>query len=288
MGGNVSTRMRSVTLIDNGNSSCACRPHSCKCKGPNFGEIKMPPRLEMLMDMPPVSRDTAVKHAWNSEDRSLNIFVKEDDKLTFHRHPVAQSTDCIRAKVGYERGLHVFELCWSTRQRGTHAVVGVATMDAPLHSVGYQSLIGNNEHSWGWDLGRNKIYHDSKNQSGETYPRNLASDETFVVPDKFLIVLDMEEGTLSFCVEGQFLGVAHRGLRGKKVYPIVSAVWGHCEITMKYLGGLEPEPLPLMDLCRHVIRKQMTQERLKKGRADELGLPKSVKEYLTYREHRTD
>ena len=79
----------------------------------------------------------------------------------------------------------------------------------------------------------------SKNQSGETYPRNLASDETFVVPDKFLsefsnnlealginirnvmiplsVVLDMEEGTLSFCVEGQFLGVAHRGLQGKKV-----------------------------------------------------------------------
>ena len=40
--------------------------------------------------------------------------------------------------MGYERGLHVFELCWSTRQRGTHAVVGVATQDAPLHSVGYQ------------------------------------------------------------------------------------------------------------------------------------------------------
>ena len=33
----------------------------------------------------------------------------------------------------------------------------------------------------------------------------------------FSVVLDMEEGTLSFCVEGQFLGVAHRGLRGKKV-----------------------------------------------------------------------
>ena len=50
----------------------------------------------------------------------------------------------------------------------------------------FQSLIGNNEHSWGWDLGRNKVYHDSKNQSGETYPRTLSSDETFVVPDKFL------------------------------------------------------------------------------------------------------
>ena len=61
--------------------------------------------------------------------RSYNIFVKEDDKLTFHRHPVAQSTDCIRSKIGYERGLHVFEITWSTRQRGTHAVVGVSTGD---------------------------------------------------------------------------------------------------------------------------------------------------------------
>ncbi len=59
--------------------------------------------------------------------RSYNIFVKDDDKLTFHRHPVAQSTDCIRGKVGYERGIHVFEINWSTRQRGTHAVVGVST-----------------------------------------------------------------------------------------------------------------------------------------------------------------
>lgn len=38
-------------------------------------------------------------HAWNPDDRSLNIFVKDDDRLTFHRHPVAQSTDCIRGKV---------------------------------------------------------------------------------------------------------------------------------------------------------------------------------------------
>ena len=53
------------------------------------------------------------------------------------------------------------------------------------------------------------------------------------------VVIDMDEGTLSFVVEGQFLGVAHRGLKGKKVYPIVSAVWGHCEITLKYLGGLD-------------------------------------------------
>ena len=179
--------------------------------------------------------------------------------------------------------MHVWELLWSTRQRGTHAVVGVATSDAPLHSVGYQSLVGNNELSWGWDLGRNKLYHDSKNNNGITYPALLKPDETFVVPDKFLgmftatsmlfcffynphvvlftltasfatffnllkirpcfftVVLDMDEGTLSFVVDGQYLGVAFRGLKGRKLHPIVSAVWGHCEITMKYIGGLDRE-----------------------------------------------
>lgn len=88
--------------------------------------------------------------------------------------------------MGYTKGMHVWELNWSTRQRGTHAVVGVATADAPLHSVGYQSLVGNNELSWGWDLGRNKLYHDSKNNNGVTYPTLLKPDETFIVPDKFM------------------------------------------------------------------------------------------------------
>ena len=39
------------------------------------------------------------QNAWNPDDRSLNVYVKQDDRLTFHRHPVAQSTDCIRGKV---------------------------------------------------------------------------------------------------------------------------------------------------------------------------------------------
>jgi hypothetical protein len=87
--------------------------------------------------------------------------------------------------------------------------------------------------------GRNKLYHDVKNCPGVTYPTLLKPDETFIVPDKFLVVLDMDEGTLSFVVDGQYLGVAFRGLKGRKLYPIVSAVWGHCEITMRYIGGLD-------------------------------------------------
>jgi SPRY domain-containing SOCS box protein 1/4 len=41
------------------------------------------------------------------------------------------------------------------------------------------------------------------------------------VPDKFQMVLDMDEGTLAFLVEGHYLGVAHSGLRGRKLHVIV-------------------------------------------------------------------
>ena len=53
------------------------------------------------------------------------------------------------------------KVSWPTRQRGTHAVIGVATRDAPLHAVGYQSLVGNSDQSWGWDLGRLKAFHNN-------------------------------------------------------------------------------------------------------------------------------
>ena len=49
-----------------------------------------------------------------------------------------------------------------------------------------QSLVGSNDQSWGWDLGRNKLYHNSKGgNAGQTYPSLLKEHETFVVPDKF-------------------------------------------------------------------------------------------------------
>ncbi|XP_042574650.1 SPRY domain-containing SOCS box protein 4-like isoform X1 [Cyprinus carpio] len=235
MGQKISGSIKSVDV----RGEPSYRPLRRELRGPDFFK---PARLDLLLDMPPAPYEQQLRHAWNPDDRSLNIFIKDDDKLTFHRHPVAQSTDGIRGRVGYTRGLHVWRIHWPARQRGTHAVVGVATADAPLHSVGYTSLVGSDSESWGWDLGRNKLYHNSKNRpasSAPTYPSFLEPEEAFVLPDALMVVLDMDEGTLSFMVDGQYLGVAFRGLKGKKLYPIVSAVWGHCEITMRYINGLD-------------------------------------------------
>lgn len=230
------TSSSSSSANNNNNNSL-----SSPCLGKDSADFVRPARLDQLLDMPPVERVIAERYSWSTDDRSLNIFVKEEDALTLHRHPVAQSTDCIRGKTGFTRGLHVWEMVWNTRQRGTHAVVGVATTEAILHANGYQSLVGSNEHSWGWDLGRNKAMHDTKTCPAVTYPHHVGVDENFVVPDSFLCVLDMDEGTLAFVVDGQYLGIAFKGLRGKKIYPIVSAVWGHCEITIRYIGGLDRE-----------------------------------------------
>lgn len=206
-------------------------------------DCQMPARLQYLLDMPQCSYETQLKHSWNPDDRSLNIFVKELDPLTLHRNPVAESVDCIRAKQCYTKGIHLFELSWNSRQRGTHAIIGVGTDKTALQCFGYQSLIGSNNDSWGWDLGRNRKYHNTKNSGvpPPIYPKALKPDENFIVPDRFQMCLDMDEGTLSFLVDGQYLGTAFRGIKGQKVYPIVSAVWGHCEITLKYVNGLNCE-----------------------------------------------
>ena len=97
--------------------------------------------------------------------------------------------------------------------------------------VGYQSLIGSSMHSWGWDLGRCKAYHNSDQDPGRSYPLH---EQSYPAPDRFLMVLDMDLGTLSFVAKGKYLGVAHTGLRGKAVFPTVSSVWGHCEVRFPF------------------------------------------------------
>ena len=102
---------------------------------------------------------------------------------------------------------------------------------------GYRSLIGSNRESWGWDLGRNKLLHDCMRNPPRIYPR-LLKDDVFVLSDTIRVVLDMDEGTLAFMADDVYLGEAFTGLKGLTLFPIVSAVWGHCAIRIRYLNTL--------------------------------------------------
>ena len=83
--------------------------------------------------------------------------------------------------------------------------------EAPLHCIGYHTLVGQNEHSWGWDLGsigKKMTYHNIIKNPGTTYPmldpkiqnrslknclrkffqtnQQLYNEKKLIIPDKFL------------------------------------------------------------------------------------------------------
>uniref|UniRef100_A0A0N4ZKM1 B30.2/SPRY domain-containing protein n=1 Tax=Parastrongyloides trichosuri TaxID=131310 RepID=A0A0N4ZKM1_PARTI len=249
-------------------------------------DVCCPYKFRKIKDAGLPSQAVMEEHAWNPNDRSLNIFVKDDDPLTLHRHPVAQSTDCIRGKIGYSSGFHVWQIIWPLRQRGTHAVIGVATSEAKLHAAGYTSLIGSSKDSYGWDIVRLKCSHDGKKKNQWDYPNDDWENfggvgESFTVPESIYCILDMDEGYMAYATDEEYLGVAFRNLRGKTLFPIVSAVWGHCEITIKYMGGLAPEAPSLLSTCRKTIRKHFGKKNMHK--IVDLNLPLGCVDYLTYK-----
>ena len=80
MGALASRGMKHVKSDGNGNIEREDKPAKAV---PCF--LPVPAELQLVMDRPVASRAIQLRHAWNPNDRSLNIFVKEDDEFTFHR-----------------------------------------------------------------------------------------------------------------------------------------------------------------------------------------------------------
>ena len=218
----------------------------------------LPQKVAALLTSPPVSRTEAEAHAWNPDDRSANVELKVDDLFTMRRRPVAQSTDCVRGKTGYSSGSHLFRITWPTRQRGTHAMVGVGTLMAEVQAEGYKGLLGDTANSWGWDLGRKQALHAGQHSAGGSlFPLSLEHHHQWTIPDEFHMILDMDAGTLAWFADNQYLGVSHRNIQGE-VFPMVSTVWGHCEVSLVYLGSSSSSlVLPLKTLAKVEVLKAL-------------------------------
>lgn len=166
--------------------------------------------------------------AWSQTDHSKNIKIK-DDCLTLHRNPIAQSTDGVRSKNGFKSGQHYFVVIFHGPELGSAALVGVCTKEAPIHSQGYVPLLGQSPYAWAWDLSKKILRHN--NQELGSY------GEAVNMQKKIGMLLDMDEGTLEFDLEGVYLGIAFSGLpRNTCLYPAISAVYGNTEISLIYYG----------------------------------------------------
>lgn len=145
-------------------------------------------------------------------------------------------------------------------------------------------IVGSDDQSWGWDLNQNKVYHS--NHLGVKHPSILKPYEYLIIPDKFLMVLDMDKGTLGFIVDNQYLGDAFQGPNGQKLYPIVSTARSNCDITLKYIGGLDFVSLTLQDMCRLVIRKTFVRKHLREC-IEHSELPRIIKSFMLQGDNKT-
>ena len=60
---------------------------------------------------------------------------------------------------------------------------------------------------------------------------------------------------------------------------MVSTVWGHCEVKLRYLGGLDGGVVDLQELTRGAIRNAIGRSELE-NQVEQLSLPTKLKNYL--------
>ncbi|XP_030630821.1 SPRY domain-containing SOCS box protein 2 [Chanos chanos] len=233
-------------------------------------------RLAVLLDSPSVPLSDP-RSQWSPFHMSPNMHVC-DSGSGVCRTRVEQSSDAARGAVGVKSGLHVWEILWEPGQRGTHALIGVSTKHCPLQMSGYTALVGADAQTWGWELSSNQLWHSGW-QVGQ-YP---VGDETWQgplkVPERVLVVVDVDAGMLGYAVNSSFLGVAFRGLpRGEELYPAVSCVWGGARVRLRYLSGMGRDPPSLLSLCRLSVRQTMGTDR--QTQTDRLPLPRALQHHL--------
>ncbi|XP_037641187.1 SPRY domain-containing SOCS box protein 4 isoform X1 [Sebastes umbrosus] len=252
-------------------------------------------RLAVTLNSSPVVPGDSRSH-WSSVHRSPH-FLLSTCKQEVTRSPVELSSDGVRAEMGVKSGLHVWEVLWSANHRGSHAVMGISRQSCPLQASGYNVLIGGDSQSWGWELKTNQLWHAG--QSLGLYPgkrkrcrseavedfrtKSSTSSHTKVtplpIPERVLLVLDADAGTLGFVVDSSFLGVAFKDLpRGVELFPAVSSVRGGASIQLRYLNGAARDPPALMALCGLTIRQFLGEQR--QNQMDKLPLPTCIQHYL--------
>ncbi|XP_023650670.2 SPRY domain-containing SOCS box protein 4 [Paramormyrops kingsleyae] len=241
--------------------------------------VSMVSRLAVLLDTPPAPAADP-RSLWSPGHHSPNFCLIQGGVVA-HRVPTQQSTDAVRAALGQGVGLHVWEVSWDPAERGSHAVVGVATQQCPLQTSGYRVLVGGDKESWGWELGSNQLWHGNMPQG--LYPGSKEDGggerPPVAVPGSILMVLDADAGTLGFVVDGCFLGVAMRGLpRGAPLFPAASSVWGRCHIGLRYVNGASREPPSLTSLCRLSVRQALGKDQGK--HVDDLRLAPALRRLL--------
>lgn len=145
-------------------------------------------------------------------------------------------------------------------------MVGVCTKEASLETEDYEfvNLLGKDDESWGLSY-KGTIWHDG--QSGHYC-------EPFYDSTVIGILLDMDEGTLSFYKNGESLGIAFYNMNKKvtELFPTVSSTATLTEIELQQCSCRYEN---LQDLSLMTVRKHVSVSEI-----DSLILPHTLRRSL--------
>ena len=171
----------------------------------------------------------------------------------------------MRGNKGFTHGKHYWEVKLSS-VFGTSVMVGVCTKKAVLETGNYEfvDLLGRDEESWGLSY-KGKVWHGGQSSK---------YCEPFYDSTVIGILLDMDEGTLSFYKNGESLGVAFCGIHEKatELFPTASSTATLTEIELQHCSCRYET---LQDQCLMTIRKHVSDSNI-----DSLILPPTLQRSL--------
>lgn len=185
----------------------------------------------------------------------------------FHIDPVYESrgTAAVRGNKGFTHGKHYWEVKLSSVY-GTSVMVGVCTKEAALETKNYEfvNLLGKDDESWGLSY-KGTVWH-----SGQSWQYCEPFYDSTVIG----ILLDMDEGTLTFYKNGKSLGIAFYEINkmATELFPTVSSTATLTEIELQRCSCRYQK---LQDLCLMTVRKHVSASNI-----DSLTLPPTLQRSL--------
>ncbi|KAH3871773.1 SPRY domain-containing SOCS box protein 3-like [Dreissena polymorpha] len=159
--------------------------------------------------------DSYFEWTWDSMSKSAASFLKHDQREVVFHVDYSCGTAAVRGNQPMVDDQYYWEVKMTTPVYGTDMMVGVGTVDLDLNKYRHKfcSLVGRDGDSWGLS------YTGMLHNKGQKLPYASKFGQGTIIG----VHLDMWHGTLSFYKNRKPLGIAYRGLQGKKLYPVVSS-----------------------------------------------------------------
>ena len=205
---------------------------------------------------------------WSKYDKSHEVKLQGKGLKTVHFHPNwSNGTAAIRGNTPLNHGRHYWEIKLTQRIFGTSMMFGLCTKKTRLHVDSFINLLGEDKESWGLSH-KGLLWHKGK---WRHYTKAFKENEATTIG----LLLDWDQGTLTYYKDGINLGIAFTGLDRVQddLYPVISSTAAKTEMT---LGATLRGFHDLQDRCRAAILKAVKH----KYDIAQLPLPTRIKDYL--------